>query len=307
MNAYNNSNSIYPIDNPSQSDRYMMLEYILKIQNRLDDLNNIIDLMSPPEDITNICFKGEAKNAKVGVIGAGEAGLAAAFELRKIGCNITLFEASQRIGGRVYTHYFDRNRKYFGELGPMSIPVSHQTTWHYIDLFKLDTSPFVDYNSNALFYVKNERAVNDAAGTSVKNNIYSKFDLNQIEKKKSWLELKENICKKYFSSLEAELRKELIQVKSGYSKNIAEIDKLSYRKAYESIGLSQGCISMLGYLEGKGQLFSVSLIEMLQKYYTADSKYTYRITDGMINLPHALYEALCDKNEEVYKLSLIHI
>ena len=301
MNSYSNSNSPYQIDNPGECERYTMLEYILKMQNRLDDLSNIIDLMSPPKDITNLCPTGCAKNIKVAVIGAGEAGLAAAFELRKTGCNITLFEASHRIGGRVYTYYFDRNRKYSSELGPMSIPVSHETTWHYINLFKLHTSPFVNHNDNGLFYVRDERAINDAKGKSVENNIYPKFNLSQIERKKAWSELREKIYKKYLSSLSIELRRELIQVKSEYSKSITEIDKLSYRNAYENVDLSQDSISMLAYLEGKEQFFSLSLTEMLQQYYTADFEYTYRITDGMINLPHSLYEALCDKNEEAYK------
>lgn len=301
MNSCNKSNSTYPIDNPSDCERYAMIEYILKMQNRLEDLDNIIDLMSPPKEITSICPIGLAKNIKVAVIGAGEAGLAAAFELRKIGCNITLLEASQRIGGRVYTHYFDRNKKHYGELGPMSIPVSHETTWHYINILKLDTSPFVNYNDNTLFYVRDERALNDAKGKSVENNIYPKFNLSQIERKKSWCGLKEEIYKKYLSSLSSELRKELIQVKSEYSNSITEIDKLNYRNAYENLGFSQDFISMLGYLEGKGQFFNLSLTEMLQQYYTADFEYTYRITDGMINLPYSLYEALCDKNQEAYK------
>lgn len=301
MNSYNNSNSPYQIDNPGESERYTMLEYMLKIQNRLDDLDNIIELMSPPKDITTICPAGEAKNIKVAVIGAGEAGLAAAFELRKTGCNITLFEASHRIGGRVYTHYFDRNRKQYGELGPMSIPISHETTWHYINLFKLHTSPFVNRNDNALFYVRDERAVNDVKGKSVENNIYPKFDLDKIERTKAWFELHEKIYEKYLRSLPTELRKELIQVKAEYSKSITELDKLSYRNAYENVDLSQDLISMLGYLEGKDNFFSLSLTEILQQYYTADFEYTYRITDGMINLPHSLYEALCDKNEEVYE------
>ncbi len=301
MNSYNNSNYPYQVDNPSDSERYAMLEYILKIQNRSDDLGNINDLMSPPEDITNICQTGCGKNIKVAVIGAGDAGLAAAFELRKIGCNITLFEASQRIGGRVCTYYFGRNKKHYGELGPMSIPVSHETVWHYINLFKINTSPFVNHNDNALFYIRDERAVNDAKGKGVESNIYPKFNLSQIERKKTWFELHEKIYIKYLSSLTAELRKELIQVKSEYSKNIKDIDKLSYRNALENVDLSQDSISMIGHLEGKEQFFSLSLTEILQQYYTADFEYTYRITDGMINLPHSLYEALCDKNEEAYK------
>jgi len=256
MNSYRNSNSPYQIDNPGECERNTMLEYILKVQNRLDDLDNIIDLMSPPEDITNICPTGHAKNIKVAVIGAGEAGLAAAFELRKTGCNITLFEASHRIGGRVCTYYFNRNKNHYGELGAMSIPISHGTTWHYIDLFKFHTSPFVDHNDNALFYVRDQRAVNDAKGKGVENSIYPKFNLSPIERKKAWIELHDNIYIKYLSSLPADLRRELIQVKAEYSESITEIDKLSYRNAYENLDLSQDFISMLGYLEGKEQFFS---------------------------------------------------
>lgn len=300
MNSYNNSNSPYQIDNPGECERHTMLEYILKLQNRLDDLENIIDLMSPPEEITNICPIGIAKDTKVAVIGAGEAGLAAAFELRKTGCNITLFEASQRIGGRVYTHYFDRNKKYYGELGPMSIPISHETTWHYINLFKLHTSPFVNNNDNALLYVRNERAVNDAKGKSVENNIYSKFNLSETEKKQIWFEFYRKIYEKYLKSLPTEVRRELIQVKAEYSDSIIDIDKLSYRNACKNMDVSQDFITMLGCLGGKEQFFNLSLTEMLQQYYTADFEYNYRITEGMINLPHSLYEALCDRNEEGY-------
>lgn len=301
MNSYRNSNSPYQIDNPGEYERNTMLEYILRTQNRLDDLDNIIDLMSPPEDITDICKAGCAKNIKVAVIGAGEAGLAAAFELRKIGCNTTLFEASHRIGGRVCTYYFNRNKNHYGELGPMSIPISHGTTWHYIDLFKFHTSPFVNHNDNSLFYVRDQRAVNDAKRKGVENSIYPKFNLSQIERKKAWIELHDNIYIKYLKSLPAELRRELIQVKAKYSESITEIDKLSYRNACENLDISQDFISMFGYLEGKEQFFSLSLTEMLQQYYTADLEYTYQITDGMINLPHSLYEALRDKNETVYK------
>lgn len=297
----NHSSSPYQIDNPSDCERRAMLEYILQIQNRSEDLDDIIELMSPPEDIVNICPPGSAKDIKVAIIGAGESGLAAALELKKTGCNITLFEASNRIGGRVFTYYFDRSKKYYGELGPMSIPVSHETTWHYINLLKINTSPFVINNENSLFYLRDERATNDAKGKSVLKNIYSKFQLSTSEINKSWSELQEKIYDEYFKILTPEERKELIQVKSKYTENIERIDKLSYRNAYENLGLSEDAIAMLSYLEGNEQFFRLSLTEMLQEYYTADKDYTYRIDEGMIKLPHLLYEALCGRVEDVYK------
>lgn len=301
MESCNNSNYVKQIDNPSDCERYNMLEHVLKMQNRLDDLNNIIDSMSPPKDITNICPIGCAKDVKVAVIGAGEAGLAAAFELRKIGCNITLFEASQRIGGRVYTYYFDRNNRRYGELGPMSIPISHYTTWHYINLFNIDTSPFVNNNNNSLLYLRGKKAINDVKGRSVAKNIHPQFDLSTSDKKKLKTQVHKNIYKQYLDSLTLEERRELIEIKSKYSKNIEDIDKLTYRKVYENSGFSEEAISMLGDLDGSKQFFTLSFIEMLQQYYTADSEFNYRINDGMISLPLSLFQALGDNEEDFYE------
>lgn len=296
----NNASYPYQINNPTDSQRHEMLEYVLRDEKRKDDLRNIIDSMSPPEDILSISKNRNCKDIKVAVIGSGEAGLASVFELRKIGCNITLFEASQRIGGRVYTYYFDRSNKQYGEFGPMSIPLSHETTWHYINLFNLETAPFVTDNENSLFYIRGGAAFNDQKGRSVSKNIYPKFNLSNKERKKSWIELKETIYLEYLNSLSIEARKELIDIKKEYSTEIKEIDKLSYRSACQNLNLSDEAISMLLYLEGNGHYLNLGFIEFLQKKYTCDSKYNYYIKDGMVNLPYSLYEAICDRNKHAY-------
>ena len=300
MEPCNNSKYVYQVDNPSDDERYNMLEYILKDQKRVDDINNIVELMSPPTDITNICPSGYAKDIKVAIIGAGEAGLAAAFELRKIGCDITLFEATKRIGGKVYTYYFDRKNRKYGELGEISIPVSHYTTWHYINLFNLDTKSFVNNNSNSLFYIRGAKALNDQKGKQVVKNIHPKFDLSNSDKRKLKEQVDKEFYKKYLESLTLEERRELLEIKDKYSEKIEQIDKLSYRKAYENAGFSEEAISMLGYLYGSKQFFQIGLMEILQRYYTVDSEFNYYIKDGMINLPLSLYGALFDENEKIF-------
>lgn len=300
MESWNNSKYVYQVDNPSDDERYNMLEYILKDQKRVDDINNIVELMSPPTDITNICQSGYAKDIKVAIIGAGEAGLAAAVELRKIGCDITLFEASQRIGGKVYTYYFDRKNNKYGELGEISIPVSHYTTWHYINLFNLETRPFVNNNNNSLLYIRGVKALNDQKGKQVVKNIHPKFDLSNSDKKKLKEQVDKKFYKKYLESLTLEERRELLEIKDKYSEKIEQIDKLSYRKAYENAGFSEEAISMLGYLDGSKQFFQIGLMEILQRYYTVDSEFNYYIKDGMINLPLSLYGALFEENEKIF-------
>jgi monoamine oxidase len=74
------------------------------------------------------------------VLGAGVAGLVAAMELRARGHEVLVLEASQRIGGRVWTHRFEHEgRAYHGELGAMRLPASHARVFATLD--KLGLTP----------------------------------------------------------------------------------------------------------------------------------------------------------------------
>ncbi|MGB3640618.1 MAG: NAD(P)/FAD-dependent oxidoreductase [Rivularia sp. (in: cyanobacteria)] len=67
------------------------------------------------------------------VLGAGVAGLVAAYELEKMGHTVDIMEASNRIGGRIWTHRFgDEDDAPYAELGAMRIPSDHQHTLHYV-------------------------------------------------------------------------------------------------------------------------------------------------------------------------------
>ena len=67
------------------------------------------------------------------VLGAGVAGLVAAYELEKMGHTVDIIEASNRIGGRVWTHRFGEEKDApYAELGAMRIPSEHQHTLHYV-------------------------------------------------------------------------------------------------------------------------------------------------------------------------------
>ena len=115
--------------NPTNEQRREMIRNSLETDGRPEDYEYIVRLLSPPPDITNYAQLGELEGIKIGVIGGGLAGLSAAFELRKLGADITVLEANDsRIGGRVYTWYFDSEGKYYNEFGAHRIPVTHETT-----------------------------------------------------------------------------------------------------------------------------------------------------------------------------------
>lgn len=92
---------------------------------------------------------------RVAVIGAGIAGLTAAYELTEAGDDVTVFEASERVGGRVHTHKFKDGT--YGELGAMRVPPNHGGTHHYISKFGLATREFVQRNNRGLMLLRGQR------------------------------------------------------------------------------------------------------------------------------------------------------
>jgi monoamine oxidase len=74
------------------------------------------------------------QSKKITILGAGIAGLVAAYELEKLGHEVTIMEGSPRIGGRVWTHRFGSEKDApYAELGAMRIPSSHNHTLHYVN------------------------------------------------------------------------------------------------------------------------------------------------------------------------------
>jgi monoamine oxidase len=82
---------------------------------------------------------GPGPRPRVTVIGAGIAGLVAAYELEQMGYQAEIVEGSRRIGGRIYTHRFGpQSDAPYAELGAMRIPTKHQHTLGYIHRLGLD-------------------------------------------------------------------------------------------------------------------------------------------------------------------------
>ena len=80
-------------------------------------------------DYVNVVRQGIAKNyqsarpKKVIIVGAGLAGLSAAYELLEAGHEPLVLEAQQRVGGRIYTMREPFSRGLYGEAGAMRIPL----------------------------------------------------------------------------------------------------------------------------------------------------------------------------------------
>ena len=83
----------------------------------------------------------ERHGTEVAIVGAGMAGMTAAYELMRFGLKPVIYE-SARIGGRLRSEPFAGADGVIAELGGMRFPVSSTAFYHYVGLTGLDSQPF---------------------------------------------------------------------------------------------------------------------------------------------------------------------
>jgi monoamine oxidase len=106
---------------------------------------------------------GSGTGVKVVILGAGQAGLSSAYELKKAGFDVTIIEARDRVGGRNWTVrkgtevVFDNGTKqtcafddgqYFNA-GPARLPAHHQATLGYCRELGVLTEPEINWTGRA--------------------------------------------------------------------------------------------------------------------------------------------------------------
>ncbi|MDO4234376.1 FAD-dependent oxidoreductase [Pseudomonas sp.] len=111
-----------------------------------------------------------ALGSKVLIVGAGVAGLVAAYEAMRMGLHPVVVEAGDRIGGRLYSYVAgdpkDAANSVICEMGAMRFPVSGKALMHYFDKVDMSAnstdfpnpgspatpSTVVDYQQRQLYY-----------------------------------------------------------------------------------------------------------------------------------------------------------
>lgn len=97
------------------------------------------DWVNHPDGLGQI--PSEHFGSEVAVVGAGIAGLVAAYELMRLGLRPVVYEAG-RLGGRLRSESFSAAPEVIAELGGMRFPESGTAFYHYVDLLGLETKPF---------------------------------------------------------------------------------------------------------------------------------------------------------------------
>jgi monoamine oxidase len=97
------------------------------------------DWIAHPKGLGEI--PAERLGQEVAIVGAGMAGMVAAYELMKLGLKPVVYEAS-RMGGRLRSQAFDGGQGVVAELGGMRFPASSTAFFHYVNRLGLHTRPF---------------------------------------------------------------------------------------------------------------------------------------------------------------------
>ncbi len=97
------------------------------------------DWLRHPQGLATL--PAHAHGTEVAIVGAGMAGITAAYELMKLGLKPVIYEAS-RMGGRLRSQPFEGGQGVVAELGGMRFPASSTAFFHYVDLLGLATKPF---------------------------------------------------------------------------------------------------------------------------------------------------------------------
>jgi monoamine oxidase len=237
---------------------------------------------SPAQQLAESPLGQGGPRKKVIVVGAGMAGLVAAYELDRAGHAVTLLEARLRPGGRVLTLRQPFSDGLYAEGGAALIPNTHDLTIGYARQFQLKLVPFYPATGNFVSQIAGQRLVGarDEAGLSAAG-------LTARERRLGVAGMWES----YVSGAVKEIGN---PASPGWSPApFAEYDNMTFVRFLRERGASSAAIAVM--LLGR-DIDGVSALRILADRATTGSVTTpYKIAGGNDLLPRVLAERLSSR------------
>ncbi len=219
---------------------------------------------------------------KVIVLGAGMAGLSAAYELKRAGHQVTVLEARNRVGGRILTLREPFSPGLYAEAGAMRIPRVHRRTHGYIEHFGLPTSPFTADNPSCFYFLRGRRLrIRDCR----EDPGLLAVDLAEHEIGRSPADLWAAAVKDVVARVERD-------GEAGWQEICEEFADYSLEEFLVEKGYSEGAREMYGLLENAEAEMNNSFLEVLNEDIHRFYQDLCEIPGGMDRLPLAFYPEL---------------
>nr|XP_045007400.1 L-amino-acid oxidase-like [Jaculus jaculus] len=247
------------------------------------------------EDLLQLARNGIGQTSvkkKIIVIGAGMAGLTAAKILHDAGHQVTVLEASGRVGGRIETHRV-AGVTWFIELGAMRIPISHNLTQEFVKRSGLDLQEFYSNNDQTWMLFN---GVRHQLGDVKANPDRLGYSVRDDEKNKTADQLFKQSLRK--------IEKELTNCKCSCRQVLEKYDSFSTKEYLIKVGnLSRGAVQMIGDLLNADSGYYEAFMETLRAYIIFGESRFDEITGGFDQLPQALSDALCPGTVKLHSLA----
>lgn len=232
----------------------------------------------------------------VGIVGAGISGLYVALLLRREGHDVTIFEASDRVGGRIYTHRFSpqaRAEDIYFEAGAMRIPRSslHSRVFDLVRYLntrsssedKIELIPYILEHENNHTFIRNEKGALEDRRWAAKTGLQGEY------RDKTAQELLGGVVLPWLTLLREDFDK-------GFEK-LLEYDEFSFRAYLRLVaGWPHEVIEFVELMCSQTNQYDLSFTEIIMQNLDFDTKDWVTVRSGMSRMTQSAAALVGTKN-----------